>query len=233
MKRYDQITEKNPREIVLLRGTGCQWKRCTFCDYHRDASSDAKANFALNSAVLDRVTGELGRLEVINSGIFVNLDPQTLSKIRDITIAKGITELHFECHWMHRRDLSKLRAFFAQVPTRLIFKIGIETFDIPLREKILKKGMGSASPEQIAAAGFEEINLLCGIDGQTANSMHTDIETGLSFFSRVCVNVMTENTTAIRPNREVIEAFMREVYPLFQNDQRVDILLQNTDFGVG
>ena len=63
--------------------------------------------------------------------------------------------------------------------------------------------------------------------------MHTDIETGLSFFSRVCVNVMTENTTAIRPNREVIEAFMREVYPLFQNDQRVDILLQNTDFGVG
>lgn len=233
MKRYDKITEKNPREIVLLRGTGCQWKRCTFCDYHTDASSDANANFALNSAVLDCVTGELGRLEVINSGSFVDLDAKTMQKIRDVAIAKGISALHFECHWMHRGALNDLRAFFAKDRIRLIFKIGVESFDIPFRERILKKGLGNATPEQIAAAGFEEINLLCGIDGQTASGIRADIETGLAHFSRVCVNVMTENTTAVRPDKKVIEAFMREVYPLYQNDQRVDILLQNTDFGVG
>ena len=233
MKRYDKITEKNPREIVLLRGTGCQWKRCTFCDYHSDASSDINANFALNSAVLDCVTGEFGRLEVINSGSVVDLDTQTLHKIRDVAVSKGISFLHFECHWMHRNALNELRAFFAKDRIRLIFKIGVESFDIPFRERILKKGLGNASPEQIAAAGFEEINLLCGIDGQSVKSIGADIETGLAHFSRVCVNVMTENTTAIRPDQRVIEAFMREVYPLYQNDQRVDILLQNTDFGVG
>ena len=36
MERYSVITEKNPREIVLLRGAGCAWRRCRFCDYHLD-----------------------------------------------------------------------------------------------------------------------------------------------------------------------------------------------------
>ena len=41
MVRYAVIEDKNPREIVLLRGLGCQWLRCAFCDYHTDGSSDA------------------------------------------------------------------------------------------------------------------------------------------------------------------------------------------------
>ena len=40
MQRYSTITEKNPREIVLLRGRGCRYRRCAFCDYHEDASCD-------------------------------------------------------------------------------------------------------------------------------------------------------------------------------------------------
>ena len=62
MERYSVITEKNPREIVLLRGAGCAWRRCRFCDYHLDCSPDQKANFALNRRVLARVTGEYHRL---------------------------------------------------------------------------------------------------------------------------------------------------------------------------
>ena len=38
--RYSVITEKNPREIVMLRGSGCKWRRCRFCDYHLDFSKD-------------------------------------------------------------------------------------------------------------------------------------------------------------------------------------------------
>ena len=52
MVRYSVITDKNPREIVLLRGFGCAWKKCTFCDYHLDCSPDAAANLALNRTAL-------------------------------------------------------------------------------------------------------------------------------------------------------------------------------------
>ena len=218
---------------MLLRGTGCRWGRCSFCDYHLDASPDTDANFALNSAVLERVTGEFERLEVINSGSFVDLDTQTLCKIRDVAKKTAISFIHFECHWIHRNALPQLQAFFADLPVNLIFKIGVESFDIPFREQVLQKGIGNADAAAIAAAGFEEINLLCGIKGQSTHSMRADIETGLSHFSRVCVNVMTKNTARLAPDKTVIDAFVHEIYPLYQNNPRIDILLQNTDFGVG
>ena len=31
--RYSVIKEKNPREIVMLVGDGCKWRKCRFCDY--------------------------------------------------------------------------------------------------------------------------------------------------------------------------------------------------------
>ena len=37
--RYAVIEEKNPREIVMLRGLGCTWRRCRFCDYHLDSAN--------------------------------------------------------------------------------------------------------------------------------------------------------------------------------------------------
>ena len=43
--RYNKLIEKNPREIVLLRGSGCKWRRCCFCDYHLDFCLDEKENF--------------------------------------------------------------------------------------------------------------------------------------------------------------------------------------------
>lgn len=52
--RYAVINEKNPREIVMLRGLGCSWRRCRFCDYHLDFSPDSSANFALNREQLEK-----------------------------------------------------------------------------------------------------------------------------------------------------------------------------------
>ena len=72
--RYSVITEKNPREIVMLRGNGCKWRRCRFCDYHLDFSRDTAANFAINEAALSQVRGLYGKLEVINSGSLMDLD---------------------------------------------------------------------------------------------------------------------------------------------------------------
>lgn len=218
---------------MLLRGRGCQWRRCTFCDYHLDSSRDDAANFALNSDVLDRVTGEYERLEIINSGSFVDLDCQTVRKIREIARQKKIKTLHFECHWMHREALKPFRDFLAEAGIAAVYKIGVETFDVCFREIVLQKGIGQATPAEIAAAGFDEINLLCGLRGQTAKSMITDIQTGLSGFSRVCVNLMTANSTDICPDEDAVKQFREIVYPRYRSDPRVDILLENTDFGVG
>ncbi|MEI3518032.1 MAG: hypothetical protein V8R14_00695 [Clostridia bacterium] len=54
MQRYDTINNKNSREIVLLRGSGCKWRRCRFCDYHLDFSRDEKANFEISREALSR-----------------------------------------------------------------------------------------------------------------------------------------------------------------------------------
>lgn len=233
LNRYSIIPDKNPREIVLLRGSGCRWHRCTFCDYHTDSSPDEKANFALNRTVLEQITGKYGRLEVINSGSFVDLDQDTVDLLTEVCRRRAISVMHIECHWMHRDALSAFAARFAAVGTEVIFKIGVETFDVDYRERILHKGLGRASAPEIAAAGFGEVNLLCGLAGQTADSMITDIETGLAHFSRVCVNLMVENSTPVRPDPEAVQAFFAAVVPRYQNNPRVDILVENTDFGVG
>ena len=37
----------------------------------------------------------------------------------------------------------------------------------------------------------------------------------------------------IKPDKKVITEFIKEVYPKYIDNERVDILLNNTDFGVG
>ncbi|MDE5825835.1 MAG: radical SAM protein [Lachnospiraceae bacterium] len=232
LTRYSEITEKNRREIVLLRGSGCKWRRCTFCDYHLDFGPDKDSNFALNQKVLKQVTGKYGKLEVINSGSFVDLDNQTVQLILDTCIEKRIAEIHFECHWMHRESVAALRKIFAAHGIQVKIKIGVETFDNQYREQVLRKGIDETSPAKIAAC-FDEVCLLFGLDGQTEDSMLYDIETGLANFERICINIMVENTTKIRPDSSVIDIFMKKLYPIYKDNKRIDILLNNTDFGVG
>lgn len=74
MDRYSLIHTNMPREFVLLQGTGCKWKQCTFCDYHEDVSSNS---FVVNESVLRQVTGQYGVLDVINSGSAMELDGDT------------------------------------------------------------------------------------------------------------------------------------------------------------
>lgn len=230
MERYSIITQKRPREIVLLRGSGCVYRQCTFCDYFTDSCADPAANFALNRAVLDRVIGRYGDLEVINSGSVFELDADTLAYIRTLCAEKQIRTVHFEAHSLYRSRIPELRQRFAPVSLKL--KLGLETFDFDLRETVLHKGIPLTDPAEIAA-DFEEANFLFGIAGQTEASMCKDIELGLAYFERICINLMCENSTVVRPDPGVLELFMRKIYPTVQADPRVDILIQNTDFGVG
>ncbi|MGM9681058.1 MAG: radical SAM protein [Eubacteriales bacterium] len=232
MVRYSIITEKNPREIVLLRGRGCVWKKCTFCDYHLDCSPDMAENDRINAGVLAQVTGLYRRLEVINSGSLPELGETTVGRIVDLCKEKQIAVLHTECHYLYREKIPDLRRRFAEAGTELKIKIGVETFDYDFREGVLKKGIDRRDPQEIAE-NFNECCLLFGLTGQTAKSMKQDIETGLAFFERVCVNIMVKNTTPVKPDPAVIEAFVREVGPVYKDNPRVDILMENTDFGVG
>ena len=230
MERYAVITEKRPREIVLLRGRGCAYKRCAFCDYHLDFSKNDDENFSLNAEALSHVTGLYGEIEIINSGSVFELDGRTLALIQSICREKNISVIHFESHYMYRDRLLALRRVFDGFTLKI--KLGLETFDYDLRERVLQKGIKERNPAVIAD-GFDEANLLFGLSGQTTASMIGDIELALKHFERVCVNVMCENSTDIKPDKKVVSDFVALVYPIYKNHKRVDILLKNTDFGVG
>lgn len=230
MERYSKILEKQQREIVLLRGSGCIYRKCAFCDYHLDRCADQNANFTLNRQVLSQVTGEFGNLEVINSGSVFELDPQTLALIKDICRKKGISVLHFESHYLYKNQIPALRQEFSGFSLKM--KLGLETFDYNLREKRMKKGIPEQNPE-IISTGFQEANFLFGIKGQDLSSMERDIVLGLTYFERICINMMCPNTTPVKPDPEVISLFLKEIYPKYMDNERIDILVQNTDFGVG
>ena len=60
--RYSIIKGKCPREIVMLVGNGCKWRKCRFCDYHLDSSPDVEFNFKINKAELEKAKFETTRL---------------------------------------------------------------------------------------------------------------------------------------------------------------------------
>lgn len=231
--RYSFIAEKNPREMVLLRGSGCRWRRCRFCNYHLDFSRDQAANDALNAEVLAEVCGRTQILEVINSGSFRDLSEATLERIISVCQEKGITELHVECHWQDRSAIAPFRAQLVAAGIRLVVKGGVETFDGAFREEIFDKGIpAETTPEELAAV-FDECCLLFGVEGETLAQMERDVATGLAHFKRICINIMVDNGTPVKRDDAVVKLFMEHIYPKVRDDARVDVLLNNTDLGVG
>lgn len=139
MERYNIISEKNKREIVLLRGSGCVYKKCTFCDYYTDSCKNPQENYLLNQSVLEQVTGQYGNLEVINSGSVFELDEKTLDLIKSICHEKKISTIHFESHYLYRKKIPDLRKYFSEFDLKM--KLGLETFDYDFRESVLHKGI--------------------------------------------------------------------------------------------
>ncbi len=232
MNRYAVIEEKNKREIVLLRGSGCTWRKCRFCDYHLDFSLNQEENDCLNLVELAKVTGVYNKLEIINSGSYLELSEKTHAAIENICLSKNIHEIHFECHYAHKLQTHVIRERYSKHGIRVIIKIGVETFDTLFRESYLMKGIDTDNPQDIALY-FDECCLLQGIPGQNMESMLQDIEIGLRYFQRVCINIMQSNAKPIKPCPKVREIFIKEILPLYEHDERVDILMENTAFGVG
>ena len=196
LNRYSVINNKNKREIVLLIGSGCKWKKCTFCDYHTDFNKDVERCFEINKNELNKVTGIYKKLEVINSGSFVDLDSKSMNMIEEICLEKGIDTLHFECHWAHICEIPGLKKHFEKIGINVKLKIGVESFDYYFRESYLNKGINTKNPKDIKKY-FDEVCLLQGIAGQSIEFMLKDISIGLRYFDRICINIMKENSIFI------------------------------------
>lgn len=228
MNRYSKIYEKNPREILLLKAFPCIWGKCSFCDYIEDNSRNEQEMVAINHEILSQVTGEFGVLEVINSGSCFELPQETLYEIKRIIIEKKIKKLFFESHWLYRNRVEEMRKFMG---ITIIYKIGVETFDYDFRETVLKKHANFKNPEEVRQY-FDSPCLMVGIKGQTKEMIEKDIEILKTKFELGTINVYMNNSTEVKRDDDLVAWFV-ETYQDLKQDQRIEVLFENTDFGVG
>ena len=227
MDRYALIHTKMPREFVLLQGTGCRWKKCTFCDYHEDVSEHP---FTINEPVLRQVTGQYGVLDVINSGSALELDSETIALIKEVVKEKKIHTLWFEAHYMYRKKLADFARQFA--PVQVKFRCGVETFDVALRDAWKKGIPSSVTPEDVAKY-FQGVCLLCCTQGESKEHIIKDIEIAQTHFEYFSVNVFCNNSTSVKQDKELAQWFAKEVYPRIKDEEGIEVLMENTDLGVG
>ena len=227
MQRYSLIIEKFPREFLLLQGTGCRWKKCTFCDYYDDASDSP---FETNRKVLEQVTGEYGVLDIINSGSAMELDDETIELIKEIVVAKGIKTIWFEAHYMYRNRLDEFAKQFS--PATVKFRCGVESFDATLRS-IWTKGIPASVTAADVAKYFKGICLLCCTVGDSKERIIRDIATAKEHFEYFSVNLFCNNTTPVKRDEELAAWFVKELYPTLKDDRQIEVLVENSDLGVG
>lgn len=228
MDRYNKITNKNKREIVLLKAFPCVWGKCSFCDYIDDNGNNAYEINKLNKEVLDNVDGEFGVLEVINSGSCFEIPSDTLEYVKKVINEKGIKKLFLESHWCYRYKLEEMRRFFG-IP--IIFKIGIETFDNDFRNSILNKNAIFDNEDDVKEY-FQSVCIMVGIKGQTKEMIKRDIDIVLNNFEYATINVFVNNTTDIKRDEELVKWFIKE-YSYLEDYESIEVLINNTDFGVG
>ncbi len=229
MIRYNRILGKNPREIVLLKSRPCQWGRCLFCDYIRDNCDDDNQINKFNQDILNNVTGEFKQLEVINSASVFQLPEKTLETIKNIAHLKGIERLYFESHYCYRHRLHEIVDYFKGID--IIFKCGIETFNNNFRNNYLNKGVYFTDYRDVAKY-FKSICLLVGIKGQTKEMISKDMDILQEHFDYGCINIYVENSTPVKRDEELIHWF-KENYSYLEEYDNIEILWNNTDFGVG
>ena len=160
----------------------------------------------------------------------MELDADTIALIKEVVREKKIHTLWFEAHYMYRKKLASFAEQFA--PVKVKFRCGVETFDPELRDA-WKKGIPSSVSAQDIARYFQGICLLCCTQGETKEHILKDIELARQHFEYFSVNVFCNNHTEVKQDKELATWFAQEVYPTIKEDTRIEILMENTDLGVG
>ena len=228
MDRYNIITEKFPREIVLLKSRPCAYGKCAFCDYIEDNSTNNEIITSVNEEVLANVKGLYETFEVINSGNIFDLTKHTQQRIKETIDHHNFQKLFAEAHWIFKDHLHKMRT---QYEIDIMFKTGVETFDYDFREHVLKKGSPFQSVDELKKY-FDSPCLMVGIQGQTKDMIKRDMDIALSHFNHATINVYCENSTHIKPDPKLKEWFYDE-FSWLDKEPTLEVLWNNTDFGVG
>ena len=226
LERYSRITHGLKREFILLQGTGCRWKKCAFCDYYTDTSSDP---YSINAPVLDRVTGEYGTLDVINSGSAQEFDMKTVERIKEVVQDRNIHDLWFESHWIWRNELGSFASGF---PCRVHYRLGIESFNPELRIA-WKKGIGRDVTPEMVRELYDGVCLLAGIKGQTEKDIMESVEIAERLFDYYSVNLFCPNSTSTEKDEELSRIFIEKLAPEIRKSRKAEVLIENTDLGVG
>ncbi|MFQ5430612.1 MAG: radical SAM protein [Phycisphaerae bacterium] len=227
--RYAKYRGKLAREVLLLRGLPCTWSRCSFCDYIDDNTTNLRLIERVAEENLAKVTGEFGRLMVINSGSIQELPHSVQERIREQIRAAGIREFWAESYWAYRRQFEQTRQFFG-VETHLF--LGVETFDDDLRNGVLNKAMHWSGPDEVAAA-TDSICLLIGFKGQTPSTVRRDIDILLNRFKYGIINLFTANRLSEGLMDTELKSWFQEAFSWLENEPNVNVLWSNTDLGVG
>ena len=228
MDRYSEVTNKNQREIVLLKAFPCKWGKCSFCDYILDNSKEEEEINKLNFEVLENITGKYKVLEVINSGSCFEIPKATLLRIKEIIKEKKIERLFLESHWIYKKKIQEMRDFF-EIP--ITFKIGVETFDNEFRNGYLNKNANFESVEELKEY-FDSPCIMVGIKGQTKEMIDRDMEIVQKHFDHATINVFINNTSEVKRDQGLVDWFENKYKFLIENP-KIEILFNNTDFGVG
>ena len=228
--RYNKITDKHQREIVLLKSFPCKYGKCSFCNYIEDNSLDEEEIDNVNMEVLKEITGEYGVLEVINSGSVFELTQKTLEEIKRIVKEKNIKIFYFEIYYGYIKRIEEIKKYFSGVEIR--FRMGIETFDNNFRVKVYNKNFILEEKEiiEISKKLFSVCLLIC-VKGQTKEMIENDIKIALENFQGVTINIFINNGTVIERDNELVKWFI-EKYSYLALDDRVELLLDNKDLGV-
>ena len=229
LQRYGRYEGHHPREVVLLKGLPCVWSRCSFCDYIDDNTTDEAEIQRVADEELAKVTGQYGRLQVINSGSIQELPLSVREQIKRLMAERGIADFWTESYWAYRKDYEATRRFF-DVETHLF--LGVETFDERLRNGVLNKSMHWDSPDDVAAA-TDSICLMIGFRGQTREIIRRDIDILRTKFRYGIINLFTENRLSEGLMDEEIKIWFREEFARLDDEPNLNILWHNTDFGVG
>ena len=160
----------------------------------------------------------------------MELDADTIELLKRVVKEKGIHTLWFEAHYMYRHRLLDFASQFA--PAKVKFRCGVETFNTALRNKWQKGIPENVQPEDIAHF-FDGVCLLCCTEGENKECIINDIEIADRFFEYFSVNIFCNNTTSVKQDKELAAWFVQNVYQQIKDNPKIEILLENTELGVG
>ena len=151
-----------------------------------------------------------------------------LSKIKEIIKEKKIERLFLESHWAYKNRIQEMRDYF-EIP--ITFKIGVETFDYDFRNGYLNKNAKFKTVEELKEY-FDSPCIMVGIKGQTREMIDRDMDIVLNNFDHATINVFVNNTSSVKRDEELVNWFSNKYKHLVDNP-KIEILFNNTDFGVG